>query len=141
MRIHTSATRQQVESINVPGVTIGGITEHRSHTHQRAFEVGLAGSGREGGAYGRVPYVTATWDEWGVWLNRLYEIDPDARCGSNVKHPIYADRIDFRICTGGRFDDLTLSNQHRKHKWEPRGDGFHDCHCGATRSGHVMTSR
>lgn len=142
MRIHTNATRAQVESINVPGITLGGITEHRSHTHERAFEVGLSGSGRQGGAYGRVSYVTATWDEWGVWLSHLYEIDLAARCGGNAKSPIYTDRSDFHHCTGGRFlGDFDLTKQHRQHRWDSLGDGWHECKCGATRSGHVMTTR
>ena len=142
MRIHTKAFKPDLADIYVPGVSIANLSQHRSQTHAWAFEVALAGTGRQGGAYGNVDFVTATWDEWGVWLKHLYEIDPDARCGGNVKAPIYADRADFHICTAGRFrGGFDLTNQHRKHKWEPRGGGWHDCNCGATRSGHVMATR
>lgn len=49
------------------------------------------------GAYGD---RAATWDEWGIWIARLYEIDPGAVIGC------YADRDDFYATTA---------------KWQPRG--------------------
>lgn len=134
MRIHTSLTHSDLSLIHVAGVR-ADVTEHGSRTHGRAFEVKLSGTGyaRNTGRYGADPYDrTATWDEWGCWLDALFLLDPSARCGS-ARHPVYADRADFRVATGYRYDDLDVADQHRRHRWNYQTDGSSECACGAVR--------
>ena len=141
MRIHTSLTREQIAGIKIEGVTMGNLSSHGSRTHKRAFEVGLSGSGLTGGRYGQADFKTAVWDEWGAWLNELYLLDRDARCG-NRKHPIYADAADFHESTQYRFHGgFDMSRLCKRHKWEWVGGGYVECKregCDAVRSNHVM---
>ena len=42
-------------------------------------------------------HLAASWTEWGWFLARVFEQDPDARCGD------YRGEADFHAQTGGRF--------------------------------------
>lgn len=53
--------------------------------HRRARNGGTYGAGGSGKA--------ATWDDWGVWIDRLYAIDPNAEIA------YYKSRSHFRIMT------------------------------------------
>jgi len=102
MRIHTNATAEAIYVADLPGVS-ATITEHRSQTHARAFELQLSGNGKYGSQYGNSDFKSATWDEWGVVMARIFAIDPSTRMGGSAKRPIYADAEDFRWQTNGRF--------------------------------------
>lgn len=74
------------------------LTSHGSRTHLRAYEVHLWWNGPKVKGDGRAHTNTGnqgagayalTWDEWGWFIDRLYEIDPSARIGS------YNDREHF----------------------------------------------
>jgi hypothetical protein len=91
-------------------VTFKRLTEHRSGTHNYAYEVQLEAAERDNGrragnsgSYGamRPEYdgYAATFDEWGWLLAALYLIDRDIVVGT-AKHPTYADRNHFAISTG-----------------------------------------
>lgn len=135
MRIHTSATAAQIRSAataGLPGVYAESLTEHGSKTHARAFELTLSGSGRQsqyGYSDNRTYVKSATWDEWGVVMARIFAIDPDTRMGGSAKRPVYANAEDFRWQTGGRFGywwepsgtfvaNPLPEDTHVQHKWE-----------------------
>lgn len=134
-------------------------SEHSSRTHPRAFEIQLFGDSSRGpnsGFYGMDNYgdKAATWDQWGMFLSALFEVDPAARVGG-AKNPIYIDRDHFHWSTGGRYlgtpdDDgvrrvdaptgtfLTAGKgYHRQHKWTSGGSSVtgtyyvSECACGA----------
>lgn len=82
--------------------------ERGSRTHARAFDVALEWLGpkeRGDGRYRRNPGKSggfdmpwaATYDEWGEWLARLFEIDP----GATMTY--YRDREDFHAQTNGKY--------------------------------------
>lgn len=105
MRIHSDVfTRDSFDaalwprSLNVQGVNIEDLSEHRSRSRARAFEVRLAAtpgrdySGkarrpRNSGAYGAESLYAgqtikaATYNEHGQWIAELYAADPDAIIG------------------------------------------------------------
>lgn len=113
------------------GVTFERLTVHGSRTHDHAYDVILSGSGTRSGWPGR-DYQTATWDEWGIFLDVIFRRDPAASCRA------YGSADHFRWATGGRFDALDLDGQHhRRHRWVYSGracTGAYDvrrCTCGA----------
>lgn len=132
MRIHSDilTTLDIYDAVNgLPGVYVD-VTEHGSRTHAAAFEVSLEGNGyaKNTGKYGADSYVNgATWDEWGVFLARLFELDPNARCGS-AKYPTYRDGHDFHAQTGDRFAELELpADTHRQHNFQSFAPGQTKC--------------
>ena len=132
------------------------VSEHRSQTHARAFEIQLFGDSSRGPSSGMDNYgdKAATWDQWGMFLSALFEVDPAARAGG-AKNPIYIDRDHFHWSTCGRYlgardnDGVRRvdaptgtfttagSGYHRQHKWMPDGASatgayyVHSCACGA----------
>jgi hypothetical protein len=87
------------------------LAEHKSQSHERAFELQLSswakedGDGRRAGnsgSYGAGDEFAATYDEWGWLLAALYELDYYMVCGS-VKHPTYADADDYHHQTGNSY--------------------------------------
>jgi hypothetical protein len=90
------------------------LTQHKSQSHKRAFEVGLNAwddgtPGRRQAAWGNEGYA-ATYDEWGWLMGALYQqSDPFAVWGS-AKHPTYADAEHFDEVTGMTYNpDKLLS--------------------------------
>jgi hypothetical protein len=136
MRIHTNATPEQIRAAinSVPTVYTERLTEHRSNTHARAFELNLSGSGRHGGQYGNRDAKSATWDEWGVVMAGIFAADPTTRMGGSQRNPVYANADDFHWQTGGRFADGMPNTMHVQHKWEFQG-------WSATRSYSVATCK
>lgn len=105
---------------NLPGVGIDAMA-HGSRSHVRSLEVKLTGtSTRRPNDRGASDDYAATWDEWGMFLARMFAADPDMVAGT-VKNPIYACADHFRWSTGGRYDTLTADAQHRNHRWEFSG--------------------
>lgn len=146
MRIHTSLTYQQIrEVVQTSGAPVYTevLSQHRSRTHDRAFEVILSGSSTSRSQSG--DYFAATWDEWGAFFGALYDMDRNARCGGNAKFPTYQDAEHFHFATSGRFhyhfdqsqpskDGSYLpADTHPRHHWEYDSDGFHCTKCSASR--------
>lgn len=101
-------------------VTFKMLSEHKSQSHTRAFEVQLEswaaipGDGRRrgnSGSYGAMSDedgYAATYDEWGWLMAALYRSDPEAVWGS-VKHPQYASATDFHAKTGETYTLAALA--------------------------------
>lgn len=100
-----------------------------SRSHANAFEVRLEGTStrltmdRKGQA--------ATWDEWGVFIAAVFEVDPEALWGS-AKTPNYRNADHFHAVTRYRFDsDALPSDTHQQHRWDYVG-GVNQCNrCSA----------
>lgn len=114
MRIHhdTLTADDITAAAEHAGVTIVRSTAHRSATRRGAFDVVIAGSGRQGGQYGALKHKSASWDEYGMFLEYLFARD------ARVTVPrVYADHDAFTFTTGGRFAALTPDGAHHYHKW------------------------
>jgi hypothetical protein len=141
MRIHSSTlTHTDLQNAaRVAGVSFERLTTHGSRIRHGAYDVLLTGSGTtrgNSGTHGAAYHKAATWDEWGIFLNHLFEEDPEA-----VVRNIYHGRRDFHECTGGRYRTLKPSEQHLRHRWTwDHGTG--ECKCGAVtvRSSHTAYS-
>ena len=120
MRIHSDILTEQdifkaTQATGMENVN-GDVSTHGSRSRARALNVLLTGnstsrpnSGKHGA---QNDDYAATWDEWGIFLNALYEIDP------NLVTPYYADAYDFHRKTNDRFTDLLWENQCKRHNWE-----------------------
>ncbi|MGO1566441.1 MAG: hypothetical protein ACTHXC_00325 [Brachybacterium sp.] len=123
MRLHTdkisASDLLEATRDHLPGVHVK-LATHGSRTRTQGFEVRLEGNGHpvNSGNRGAGDTRGATWDEWGVVIARLFDVDPDALWGSN-KYPVYQSRGAFHVQTDWRFEDLELpEDTHRRHHWE-----------------------
>lgn len=145
MRIHTDKLDTDMrafrEARELASVGIERLTLHGSQSRARAFDFLLSGNGRTGeqygnsGNYGATQYKAATWDEWGIFLNHLFDVDPDARVAK-----VYEGAEHFHWVTGDRYRTLTPADQHVRHNWLSGDAGgrsatgsYHvqSCKCGA----------
>jgi len=128
MRIHTNLCQGMIDiAAKIAGVRFERCTLHGSRSRDHAFDVILSGnSGRRSGFGG--DYEAASWDQWGIFLGFIFENDPDATCWA------YKDAGDFHWQTGYRFEDLTLEEATRFHKWSlGEYDGYSSTsHCQHT---------
>jgi hypothetical protein len=132
MRIHSNVLswNQIMDAVTgMPNVYVT-VSVRGSRSHAAAFETSMEGNGHRGnsGQYGARDMsqpLAATWDEWGVFLGRLYVIDPEMIVGT-PKNPIYASAEHFNWSTGNRFmpamSDPTLTvrlpiDTHKRHAW------------------------
>lgn len=121
MRIHSNA----LTSLDIyratnalPGV-YAEVTPKGSRTHVGAFEIRLTGTSTRRTMDGQDQ--AATWDEWGVFIAAIYEVDPAAVFGS-VKSPNYRDSNHFHAVTRYRFDaDALPEDTHQQHNWRFNG--------------------
>lgn len=117
MRIHSDYLRASDARDAMAGLPVYAtrLQEHGSRSHDNAIELILSGSSnsRQNGG----DDMAATWDEWGVVIARLFNLDANAVFGS-VKHPNYANAEDFHRKTGDRFRSLELpEDTHQRHNW------------------------
>ena len=116
---------------DLPGVNVD-VTKHGSRARNVAYEVRLTGTSTR-----RTMDNTdqaATWDEWGVFFARLYNLDIHAISGS-AKTPNYADSKDFHTKTGYRFASLEMpADTHQQHRWDWDGQTLACSKCSATLS-------
>lgn len=150
MRIHSDTLQlwdltDAVRSIPT-GVTFRApVTTHGSRSRHHAFEVHLTGHGRTGGQWGNVDgKKTASWDEWGMFLARLFVRDPQLTIPG-----VYADLDEFRDQTYDRFISeeqdgygtpwhLVVNDPypiHHNHRWNWQYTivtGIHVYHCRGT---------
>lgn len=110
MRIHTDKLSMADVSRAAynAGATVETLEPHGSRSRAFAYEVKLTGTSRRrpnGGTYGadRDAYA-ATWDQWGVFLGLLFDID------SSMTTAYYADQTAFDHHTDGRFSGLDASD-------------------------------
>lgn len=144
MKLHTNVLTERdvyraTTAAGMAGVR-ADVVQVGSRSRSHAFDVHLTGTSSRlpnGGARAREAYWgvdrdhAATWDEWGMFLAALYELDPLMVCGSPGR-PAYLNRAAFHAATGGRFLSLRAHEQHGRvgHKWH-RFDGVQRCDCGA----------
>lgn len=132
MKIHsdvlTSANLRTATTYRgMTGVHLSEWITRGSRSRARSFDVKLTGNSpsRPNFGAGEGDDHAARWDEWGIFIEYLFTIDPEAIVG------VYKDYETFRKVTGGRFDTLTGDQTHRRHKWVPNGDYTANCSCGA----------
>lgn len=131
MRIHTDKISRAdlsaaTKARGMIGVELSNCETKGSRKRTRAFEVSLTGNSPSRPNFGgNGDEHAAQWDEWGIFIDELFRIDPEAIIG------VYPTREQFRKVTGERFDTLTGPETHRRHKWEPNGDYTANCSCGA----------
>lgn len=136
MRIHsdtlTVADLSMASRLAV--VTFTTLDRKGSRKRDHAFEVKLSGDSpfRQNGG----TEYAATWDQWGIFLAYLYSRDPDmiaAAYNKSIRPELQSSKGIFEYATGNRFDDLTVQQSHRRHRWQPGAllcTSF--CACGAT---------
>jgi len=131
MRLHTDL----ITELDIHAATGGlpnvyaDVFSHGSRSRERAFEVRLTGNGYRvnSGNRGAGFENGATWDEWGVFLARLFEVDPHAFWGSATR-PVYPSRQVFHQITGNRFREGELpADTHRRHTWEVHIPRLREC--------------
>lgn len=117
MRIHsdyvTVSDIYAILSEGLSGVTVE-ITRHGSRKRKAALEVRLEGTStrRNMSNTGQA----ATWDEWGVFMARVFNLDANAILG-------HEDKGNFVERTQGRFESLTMPDDaHGNHRWEWTGE-------------------
>ena len=119
MRIHTNdLTHNDLLTAALhAGVILHRCTEHRSQSRARAFDFYLEGSGITGGQWGNTgthgaaPIKAATWDEYGIFIARLYTKDPEAHFGKNS----YRNAEHFKIAVYFHCGGLNLWPQRWTH--------------------------
>lgn len=130
MRFHTSLTLADIRSVELPpGVSWHHVREYGSQSRARGFEIVLEGTSNRGGQWGDRDYSAGTWDEWGVVLGRLFDMDPNARVAR-----IYEGAEHYHYVTGDRFHPNRLPERLcPRHKWDRHGDSTATCKkgCGA----------
>lgn len=100
MKIHSDViTREDLFRVLPTGVH-AYVTNHGSRKRARAFDVTLYVFEKDelhrrfgnSGGYGSADDVAATWDEWGIWMERLYAIDHDALIGHYKSHADFIEQ-------------------------------------------------
>ncbi len=139
MRIHTDAITELEarKAARLAGVGFTRFGLHGSRSRDHAFDVILTGSSnRRQNTRGATDDMAATWDEWGIWLGILFNLDPAMTIPA-----AYESAEHFHWATGGRYKagNLRPSTAHANHKWEWTGQSatgsysVHECECGAIR--------
>ena len=129
MKLHTDKlTSADIykATYDLPGVSVD-VTPKGSRSKDHAFDVRLTGTSPRrpnSGRSGAGDEYAATWDEWGIFFARLYEIDPE------MTNWAYDNSDDFHWKTAARFHALIPAQQCRVHKFEYTGSA-------ATGSYHV----
>lgn len=138
MRLHTDRLVESdvhAATAFLPGV-YATVSTHGSRSHERALEFFLTGNGyaKNTGTSGADWENGATWDEWGVVLQYLFDRDPEALAGSQ-KNPVYNGAADYHQKTMYRFESGELpADTHKRHAWEYLSPRYFGCKkCSAKR--------
>lgn len=142
MKIHSDKIMPDdiARAARIAGVQLERVGHRGSRSRARAFDFYVTGSSpyRPNNTIDVDPDAyAATWDEWGILIGYLYDVDPNAHFG---KHS-YQSAADFHYKTGHRFGPASLTGglppeqRHRVHKWQrdwSRNDYESFCNgCGA----------
>lgn len=115
MRIHsdTITNRHIIDAASLARVEFDRWEDKGSRTRDHAFDVTLTGESKrrpnDRGASRGTGKFAATWDQWGVFLGFLFDIDPD------MVTPYYENARDFHYKTDGRFEDGWPEDAHGDH--------------------------
>jgi hypothetical protein len=137
MKIHVSSN-VTIDTVHnaakAVGVTVEALTEHYSRTHDRAFNIVLSGSSNRN-AYGK-DFNGATFDEWGVFFEFLYRIDPTMYVANT-----YFDYHHFNWTFNARYAQILDGDptvvECKQHRWNFDGHNMtgaysvQSCACGA----------
>lgn len=116
MRIHTTANYTDVRNAaEKAGVAVVKCDLHGSRSRPRAFEIKLEGASRRRPNFGASDGYAATWDQWGVFLGFLFDLDPEMTCWA------YKGSAEFHYATMGRFEDGWPSDAHGDHTFRYQG--------------------
>ena len=135
MRIHSDFIEQidVQKAAHLADVAFTRFSLKGSRTRDHAFDVILTGNSPRRQNQGED--MAATWDQWGVFLQTLFTLDPKAVT------PYYESAEHFAWATGNRYADFDLADDHVKgHNWDYSGESvtgsYHvsECrNCGAIR--------
>lgn len=123
--IHAATCAAGMRGVDADVITRG------SRSRKRSLDMKLTGTSTRRpnpgtGSRGYSDDYAATWDEWGMVINALFDIDPKAIIGQ------YPSAAHFHAATRTRFENLTAPYQHGNHKFEYEG-GIMACKfCEAT---------
>lgn len=88
MRLHSDIlTLADISAALPPYVCLGKYSNFASRSRQCGFDISLTGHGarhtrkKNSGNHGAGDEYAASWDDWGVWIAALYDIDPDMIAG------------------------------------------------------------
>ena len=115
------------------GVRVDKLDTKGSRQRARRWDVTLEGNSAFRQNFGE--NQAATWDEWGIFIEALFQLDPDAVIGQ------YASFNDFRRTTGARFSTLWWEDSHKRHTWKSEGNYTSSCKCGATQDWSSLMER
>lgn len=111
MRLHTNnLTPEDLQRAATVARVDLEFTTHGSRSAARAFNVTLTGESKHRQNMGGAGYA-ATWDQWGVFLGALYDLDDTMTCWA------YSGMADFDYKTGGRFSEGWPADAHGDHRW------------------------
>lgn len=108
MRLHSNHNLAGAiaRAAKIAGAEVFDVIHNDSRSHEHGFTVKLTGDApnrpmhwdrdRDGDVR------AASWDQWGVFLSVLFDVDRDMVVGS-VSNPTYANVYDFDRKTSGRF--------------------------------------
>ena len=112
-------------------VSVEDISRHGSRSRDHAYNVNLSGESRRRPNRSHAPdEYAATWDQWGVFLAHLFDVDP------NMTVPtMYKTYDDFTYRTyarftkiGGGWDKFWPEDAHGDHRFEYMGfPGMQGC--------------
>lgn len=135
MRLHsdTITHRDFIHAAHTARVAVVDLSTHGSRSRDHAFKFTLSGTGAQTSQWGSSDHRCATWDEWGIFLAHLFDVDPIAHTGKNS----YLSGQHYHWVTGDRFRTLTPEYQHKRHRWESRrmfdpdfrDSGYHELWC------------
>jgi len=120
MRIHADilTTLDVFKAADLAGATIERFDDHGSRKRHHAFEVTLSGASSRNANGGRNDFKAATWDQWGVFLAHLFDIDPKTLTRD------YSGRTHFHWATTGRYHlaGEVHGDECPQHKWRYSGE-------------------
>ena len=130
MKVHSDILTEKhfhnaTQAAGMSNVYVSQLAVKGSRSRKRRIDLKLAGNSNHNQNRGTVK--AATWDEWGMFINALFEIDPNAIIGQ------YDGMEMFQEVTDNRFDTLTAPYAHGNHKWISTGANSMACeHCDAS---------
>jgi hypothetical protein len=132
MKIHSDVIKysdlvQAVHARGMVGVKLADCETKGSRSRKRSFDIRLTGNSasRPNFGAGNGDEHAAQWDEWGIFIDTLFTLDPEAIIG------VYKTYAAFKEATCGRFDTLTGPETHRRHRWDFVYPYHFECSCGA----------
>jgi hypothetical protein len=96
----------------LPAGVLANITTKGGRNRRHSFEVTLYVLEKDelhrrygnSGGYGSRDDVAATWDEWGLWIEKLFDLDPDALIGHYESYSHFLDQTDHARNVGRMYN-------------------------------------